>query len=68
MSLVQFLVPDVASVRETIVARGGKIHTEPIALGKLATIMFVEGPDGILFEFAGPLQARFKKQDNPPIP
>lgn len=55
MSLVQFLVADVESVRETIVARGGKIHTEPFLLGDLATIMFVEGPDGILFEFAAPL-------------
>lgn len=55
MTLVQFLVVDVATVRQTILARGGKIHTEPFLLGELATIMFVEGPDGILFEFAAPL-------------
>ena len=61
MNLVQFLVPDVDAVRKTVLERGGKIHTEPFALGKLATIMFVEGPDGILFEFAGPLLERFKK-------
>lgn len=60
MNLVQFLVPDVDAVRKTVLERGGKIHTEPFALGKLATIMFVEGPDGILFEFAGPLLERFK--------
>jgi hypothetical protein len=52
MSLVQAIVPDVMEVRESVVARGGKIHTEPFALGDLATIMLVEGPDGILFEFA----------------
>jgi len=61
MNLVQFLVPDVDAVRKTVLERGGKIHTEPFALGKLATIMFVEGPDGILFEFAGPLLERFKE-------
>ena len=60
MNLVQFLVPDVDAVRATVLERGGKIHTEPFALGKLATIMFVEGPDGILFEFAGPLLDRLK--------
>jgi predicted enzyme related to lactoylglutathione lyase len=54
MNLIQFIVPSVEAVREEILARGGKIHTEPFPLGTLATIMFVEGPDGILFEFAGP--------------
>ncbi len=54
MNLIQFVVPDVGAVREEIIARGGKIHTEPFPLGTIATIMFVEGPDGILFEFAGP--------------
>jgi catechol 2,3-dioxygenase-like lactoylglutathione lyase family enzyme len=57
MSLVQFLVPDVDAVRTTILERGGHIHTEPFTLGHLATIMFVDGPDGILFEFAGPVKA-----------
>jgi catechol 2,3-dioxygenase-like lactoylglutathione lyase family enzyme len=61
MALVQHLVPDVDAVRKTILERGGKIHTEPFALGTLATIMFVEGPDGILFEFVGPLLDRLKK-------
>lgn len=61
MNLVQFLVPDVDAVRTRVLAKGGKIHTEPFPLGKLATIMFVEGPDGIIFEFAGPLLDRFKK-------
>jgi|TARA_Y100000310_G_scaffold140345_2_gene139742 catechol 2,3-dioxygenase-like lactoylglutathione lyase family enzyme len=61
MTLVQHIVPDVDAVRKTIVQRGGKIHTEPFPLGKMATIMFVEGPDGILFEFAGPLLERFKQ-------
>ncbi len=60
MNLVQFLVPDVDAVRATVLERGGKIHTEPFALGNLATIMFVEGPDGILFEFAGPILERLK--------
>lgn len=58
MSLLQFIVPDVDIVRATVLERGGKIHTEPYALGKSTTIMFVEGPDGILFEFAGPLLPR----------
>ena len=62
MNLVQFIVPDVDAVRTTVLERGGKIHTEPFALGTLATIMFVEGPDGILFEFAGPLLERFKQK------
>ena len=61
MNLVQFLVQDVDAVRTEVLERGGKIHTEPFALGTLATIMFVEGPDGILFEFAGPLLDRFKQ-------
>ena len=61
MNLVQFLVPDVDAVRTSVLAKGGKIHTEPFPLGNLATIMFVEGPDGIIFEFAGPLLDRFKK-------
>ncbi len=61
MNLIQFIVPDVDAVRAEVLERGGKIHTEPFALGTLATIMFVEGPDGILFEFAGPLAERFKK-------
>jgi catechol 2,3-dioxygenase-like lactoylglutathione lyase family enzyme len=61
MNLVQALVDDVEAARSAIVARGGRIHTEPFALGTLATIMFVEGPDGILFEFAGPLLERFKQ-------
>ncbi len=60
MSLVQFLVPDVDAVRSAVLARGGKIHTEPYRLGKGSTIMFVEGPDGVLFEFAGPLLDRLK--------
>lgn len=61
MNLVQFIVPDVDAVRTAVLERGGKIHTEPFPLGTLATIMFVEGPDGILFEFAGPLLDRFKQ-------
>lgn len=61
MSLIQSIVPDVDAVRAAVVERGGKIHTEPFALGSLATIMFVEGPDGILFEFAGPLLNRLKE-------
>jgi predicted enzyme related to lactoylglutathione lyase len=61
MNLIQFIVPDVDAVREEVVARGGKIAREPFPLGQLATIMFVEGPDGILFEFAGPLAARFRQ-------
>ena len=62
MNLIQFLVPDVDAVRSMVLANGGKIHTEPFALGNLATIMFVEGPDGIVFEFAGPLLDRFKSK------
>jgi len=60
MNLIQFIVPSVEDVREEIIARGGTIHTEPFPLGNLATIMFVEGPDGILFEFAGPQAPRSK--------
>jgi catechol 2,3-dioxygenase-like lactoylglutathione lyase family enzyme len=60
MNLIQFIVPDVDAVRAEVVARGGKIAREPFALGQIATIMFVEGPDGILFEFAGPLAPRFR--------
>lgn len=62
MCLVQFLVPDVEAVRTSVLERGGKIHTEPFALGRMATIMFVDGPDGILFEFAGPLLPRFREE------
>ena len=61
MNLIQFIVPDVDAVRAEVVARGGKINREPFPLGQLATIMFVEGPDGILFEFAGPLAPRFRQ-------
>ncbi len=61
MNLVQAIVPNVDAVREAVIARGGTIHTEPFPLGQIATIMFVEGPDGILFEFAGPLAKRFRK-------
>ena len=53
-NLVQFLVKDVETVHEMMVERGATIAAEPFPLGELATIMFVEGPDGILFEFAGP--------------
>jgi len=60
MSLVQFIVPDVDAVRDAVLERGGTIHTEPFALGKMATIMFVEGPDEILFEFAGPMLDRLR--------
>jgi len=51
MTMVQFVVDDVRAARDIIVARGGKIHTEPYVIGNLAIVMFVEGPDGILFEF-----------------
>ena len=54
MNLVQFLVADVEAVHTLMKERGATIAAEPFQLGKLATIMFVEGPDGILFEFAGP--------------
>ncbi len=64
MNLIQFIVPDVDAVREEVVARGGKIAREPFPLGQIATIMFVEGPDGILFEFAGPLAPRFRATGN----
>ena len=53
-NLVQFLVADVEAVHALMKERGATIAAEPFPLGKLATIMFVEGPDGILFEFAGP--------------
>ncbi|PCJ58736.1 MAG: hypothetical protein COA73_09685 [Candidatus Hydrogenedentota bacterium] len=54
LNLVQHIVRDVPAVRELFIQRGGNIHTEPFQLGKLATIMFMDGPDGILYEFAGP--------------
>ena len=38
MNLVQFLVADVDAVRTAVLERGGKIHTEPFPLGKLATM------------------------------
>jgi predicted enzyme related to lactoylglutathione lyase len=53
--MVQFVVSDVKAARDIIVARGGKIHTEPYVLGDLAIVMFVEGPDGILVEFGASL-------------
>lgn len=55
ITMVQFVVSDVAAARDIIVARGGKIHTEPYVLGNIAVVMFVEGPDGILFEFGASL-------------
>jgi catechol 2,3-dioxygenase-like lactoylglutathione lyase family enzyme len=61
LAIVQCIVPDIHSVRSQIAERGGKVHTEPFALGISATIMIVEGPDGILFEFAGPLLERFRE-------
>jgi len=54
LNLVQHIVSDVPAVRELFIQRGGHIHTEPFQLGKLATIMFIDSPDGILYEFAGP--------------
>ena len=60
MCLVQAIVTDVEKVRADVIERGGTIAQEPFPLGKLATIMFVEGPDGILFEIVGPLLDRFK--------
>ena len=53
-NLVQFIVADVEAVHTLMKERGATIATEPFQLGRLATIMFVGGPDGILFEFAGP--------------
>ena len=55
MTMVQFIVNDVYAARETIVERGGTIHLEPYVLGDLGVVMFAEGPDGILFEFAASL-------------
>ena len=55
MTMVQFVVNDVYAARETIVERGGTIHLEPYVLGDLGVVMFAEGPDGILFEFAASL-------------
>ena len=55
MSMIQFIITDVRAVRDVIVSRGGKIHTEPYLIGDLAIIMIVEGPDGILFEFGAAL-------------
>ncbi|MCX2980449.1 hypothetical protein EYC98_06125 [Halieaceae bacterium IMCC14734] len=55
IAMVQFVVSDVHAARDIIVERGGKIHTEPYVLGDMATIMFAEGPDGILFEFGAVL-------------
>jgi len=51
MTMVQFVVSDVEAVRDMIVARGGEIYIEPYALGDIAMLMFVQGPDGVLFEF-----------------
>ncbi len=53
--MVQFLVRDVAAVHETLVARGAKVARGPFPLGRMASLLFIEGPDGIYFEFAGPL-------------
>ncbi|MFT7305353.1 MAG: catechol 2,3-dioxygenase-like lactoylglutathione lyase family enzyme [Candidatus Azotimanducaceae bacterium] len=55
ITMVQFVVADVYAARDIIVARGGKIHTQPYVLGDLAVVMFVEGPDGILVEFGAAL-------------
>ena len=54
-SLVQFVVNDVIASRNQILKNGGKIHTEPYNIGNLAIIMFIESPDGILFEFGAAL-------------
>jgi catechol 2,3-dioxygenase-like lactoylglutathione lyase family enzyme len=54
LNLVQHIVRSVPESRELIVERGGSIHTEPFPLGKMATIMFANDDDGILYEFAGP--------------
>jgi len=54
-SLVQFVVNDVIISRDQILKNGGKIHTEPYNIGDLAIIMFIESPDGILFEFGAAL-------------
>ena len=54
-SLVQFVVNDVVVSRNQILKNGGKIHTEPYKIGDLAIIMFIESPDGILFEFGAAL-------------
>mgnify|MGYP001408655248 FL=1 len=54
-SLVQFVVNDVIASRNQILMNGGKIHTEPYKIGDLAIIMFIESPDGILFEFGAAL-------------
>ena len=54
-SLVQFVVNDVIDSRNEILKNGGKIHTEPYNIGDLAIIMFIESPDGILFEFGAAL-------------
>ena len=62
LSLLQFVVRDVDAVRADVLRRGGKIHTEPFRLGN-STIMFVEGPDGTLFEFAGPLLERLENTE-----
>lgn len=53
--MVQFLVRDVAAVHETLVSRGAKVARGPFPLGTMASLLFIEGPDGIYFEFAGPL-------------
>ena len=56
LSAIQLLVGDVDAARERIVKNGGSIHSEPFALGGIAKIMIVEGPDGVMFEIAGPLK------------
>ncbi|MEK7793294.1 MAG: VOC family protein [Candidatus Hydrogenedentota bacterium] len=54
MHYIQYVVRDVAAVREKLIKAGATITREPFALGELATIMFVADPDGIINEFAGP--------------
>jgi predicted enzyme related to lactoylglutathione lyase len=55
MSLLQFVVHDIPKTRGMILARGGLIHIEPYAVGDLAVVMFIEGPDGLLIEFGAAL-------------
>lgn len=51
--LVQLFVGDVPKAKAIMLERRGKIHTEPFFLGRVPHVMFVEGPGGLLVEFAG---------------
>jgi len=59
MNLIHFDVPDVEVVEKIMIENGIKAQTAPMPADTETTIYIVEGPDGILFGFMGPMMERF---------